>query len=372
MNLDLNKQQKILKVAAKDFLKKECPRDLYREMRDSEEDYPKKLWHKMADLGWMGVGIPEAYGGTDGDFIDQIILIEAMAEACLPAPFFNTVIIAGTALQLSKAESLKKDLLPRIADGELVCSFALIEPDNSYGYENIQASAVGDGDDFILTGTKLFVEYAGSSDYLLTVVAMGDRGLGVFLVETGSDGIGLRHLETLDYSKQCVVTLDKVRVPGGNLLASGAEADELLAALEERASVAKCADMLGGMQPAFDISVGYAKGREQFGVPIGTFQSIQHHCANMAVDVDSSRYIISLAACKIAQGEPAAKEAAMAKSYVSAAASRVVKLGHQIHGAISYCDEHDMHLFLRRCRAASVAFGDSEYHREKVAVALGL
>ena len=372
MDLNLNTEQKILKNSARDFLKKECPRDLFREMRESEEDYPKKLWKKMAELGWMGVGIPEAYDGTDGDFIDQTILVEAMAEACLPAPYFNTVIVAGTALQLSKAEALKKELLPKIADGTLVCSFALIDPNNSYGYSNIQTSAVKEGGDFILTGTKLFVEYARSSDYLLTVAKTADQGLAVLMVESGSDGISMRHLETLDHSKQCVVSLDKVKVPESNLLAIDVEADKLLEELELRGSVAKCAELLGGMQPAFDISVGYAKDREQFGVPIGTFQSIQHHCANMAVDVDSSRYITNLAAWKITQGQPATKEASMAKSYASAAASRVVKLGHQIHGAISYCDEHDMHLFLRRCRAASVAFGDSEYHLEKVAVELGL
>ena len=372
MNLDLNTEQKILKDSARDFLKKECPRDLFREMREAEEEYPKKLWKKMAELGWMGVGIPEVYDGVDGDFIDQTILIEAMAEACLPAPYFNTVIVAGNALLLSGSEDLKKALLPKIAAGKLVCSFALIEPDNSYGYSNIGMTATKEGDDYILDGTKLFVEYAKSSDHILTVAKTADQGLGVFMVETGSAGIEMKPLQTLDYSRQCAVIFEKVKVPGNNLLALGAEADQLLEDLEIRASVAKCAEMLGGMQPAFDISVGYAKDREQFGVPIGTFQAIQHHCANMAVDVDSSRYIASLAAWKIARGENATKEAAMAKSFISDASSRVVKLGHQIHGAISYCDEHDMHLFLRKCRAASVAFGDREYHLEKVAVELGL
>ena len=372
MNLDLNMEQKILKDSARDFLKKECPRDLFREMREAEEEYPKKLWKKMAQLGWMGVGIPESYGGVDGDFIDQTILIEAMAEACLPAPFFNTVIVGATALKLSGAETLKKELLPKIADGEMVCTFALIEPGNSYGYANIQMPAVREGDDYVLTGTKLFVEYARSADYLLTVAETADDGLGLFMVEAGSGGIQMKPLDTLDYTRQCAVTFDRVTVPGSRLLAVGAEAERLLEDLEVRVSVAKCAEMLGGMQTAFEMSVDYARNREQFGVPIGIFQSVQHHCANMAVDVDSSRYITSLAAWKISQGKTAAMEASMAKSFISDAANRVVKLGHQIHGAISYCDEHDMHLFLRKCRAASTAFGDREYHLEKVAKGLGL
>jgi len=213
--------------------------------------------------------------------------------------------IRASIRDLDSGSRVKKELLPKIADGKLVCSFALIEPDNSYGYSNIGATAAKEGEDYVLSGTKLFVEYARSSDYILTVAKISDQELGLFMVETNSPGIELKFLQTLDYSKQCAMILDKVKVPGKSLLASGAEAQKLLEALEERASVAKCAEMLGGMQPAFDMSVTYAKDREQFGQPIGTFQAIQHHCANMAVDVDSSRYITSLAAWKIARGEPA-------------------------------------------------------------------
>jgi alkylation response protein AidB-like acyl-CoA dehydrogenase len=372
MNLDLNTEQKLLKDSARDFLKKECPKSLVREARDAEEGYPKKLWKKMAKLEWMGVCIPEEYDGMGGDFIDLTILIEAMGEACLPAPFFSTVAVAGTALQLSAAETLKKELLPRIAAGELVISFALIEPGNTYGLANINTLAVEDGGNYILKGTKLFVEYAQSSDYLLVVANVSGKGLAVFLVETSSPGISTKPFKTLDYAKQCEVVLNDVSVPGMHLLALGSDAETLLQALEERAAVAKCAEMLGGMQAAFDMSVDYAKERVQFDRPIGSFQAIQHHCANMAVELGSSRYITSLAAWNISQGLPAAREVSMAKSYTNTASSLITKLGHQIHAAISYCDEHDMHLFLRKCKAASIAFGDTEYHLEKVAGELGL
>jgi len=372
VNLDLNKEQNLLKNSARDFLKKECPRDLLREARDAEADYPKKLWKKMAQLGWMGVAIPEEYDGMGGDFLDLTILVEAMGEACVPAPFFATVAIAGTALQLSASEILKKELLPKIAAGSCVIAFALIEPGNSYSLTNIQTTAVKKDGDYALTGTKLFVEYAGSSDFLLTVAAIPDKGLGVFLIKTDSPGIEMKQFKTLDYAKQCEVVFGDVQVPGKYLLAEGQDADRLLRDLEERAAVTKCAEMLGGMQAAFEMSVAYAKERVQFDRPIGSFQSIQHHCANMAIDVGSARYITNLATWNISQGLPAAKEASMAKSFTSAASNRVIKLGHQIHAAISYCDEHDMHLFLRKCKAASIAFGDAEYHLEKVAEELGL
>ncbi len=372
MNLELNKEQKLLKQAVKDFLKKECPLDLIRECREAKEDYPKKLWKKMAELGWMGVAIPEAYEGLDGDFTDLAILIEAMGEVCLPAPFFSTVVVGATALELSSAETLKKEVLPQIAAGDKTVGFALIEPGNSHGYTNIQTTAEKQGDNYLLTGTKLFVEYAQSSDYLLTVARAADEGLVILLVATGSAGIEMKPQQTLDYAKQCEVELNNVTVSGEYLLAKGEAAEKLLLNLEEKAGVAKCAEMLGGMQVAFDMSVAYAKERVQFERPIGTFQAVQHHCANMAIEVGSCRNITDLATRKITRGLHATKEAAMAKFYTNTASNRVVKLGHQIHAAISFCDEHDMHLYLRKCRAAAEAFGDQGYQAEKVAFELGL
>lgn len=372
MNLDHNTEQQLLKQSAVDFLKKECPRETLRENRSAEMDFPRKLWKKMAKLGWMGVAVPEEYGGTGGDFIDLTILVEAMGEACAPVPYFTTVVVAASAIELSESDPLKQELLPKIANGKLVFSYALIEPGNTYGFSNIRTSAVEDKEGYLLNGTKLFVEYAKSSDYILVVTDVPGKGLGVFVVQTDSPGIEMNMFKTLDYAKQCEVVFNDVKVPAKYMLALGPDAERLLGTLEEMAAVAKCAEMLGGMQPALDMSVTHAKQRHQFGRPIGSFQAVAHHCANMVIDVDCSRSITNLAAWKIAKGLPAAKEAAMAKSYTSAAANRVIKLGHQVHGAISFCDEHDMHLFLRKCKAASIAFGDTDYHREKVAMELGL
>lgn len=177
---------------------------------------------------------------------------------------------------------------------------------------------------------------------------------------------------TLDYSKQCEVRFSDVQVPSDKVVSTGKDAQALLLYLEQICAVGKCSEMLGAIQCVLDMTVQCAKDRSQFGQPIGGFQSIQHHCANMAVDVDSARYLTGLAAWKVSENLPAAKEVAMAKSFVSRVAIRVAKMGHQVHGAISFCDEFDMHLFLRKVQAASMAFGDSEFHQEKVAVELGL
>ncbi|MEH6909123.1 MAG: acyl-CoA dehydrogenase family protein [Oceanicoccus sp.] len=372
MNLDLNTEQTLLKNSAKSFLKEECPSSLIREVRESDQAFPQKLWKDMADMGWMGLGIDEKYEGIGGSASDVAVLMEAMGEVSLPAPFFTTVVVSGTTIQQSSNEEIKTKLLPLIVAGQLISSFALIEPNNEYGLTHIRTTATADGSNWIFSGTKLFVEYAKGAHYFLTVASVEGSGLIIAMIDATTDGIELKSMPTLDYSKQCEVVFNAVKVPAENILAVGEDAELILKHLEDICAVAKCSEMMGAIQSVLDVSVEYAKDRTQFGQPIGGFQAIQHHCANMAVDVDSARYLTGLAAWKLSQGMPATKEASMAKAFVSKAAVRISKLGHQIHGAISFCDEHDMHLYLRRSQSASMAFGSSEYHLEKVARQIGL
>jgi len=377
MDLGFNKEQKILKSSARDFLKKECPTSLIREMKNDRKGYSEILWNKMTDLGWMGVIIPEEYGGIGGSFLDLSILLEAMGEVCCPGPFFSTIVSGGLAILGNGSEEQKKALLPDLAEGRVILSLGLTEPGNWYGTENITATAVKDKENYIIEGTKLFVENAHIADYILCAARTGENmkskeGLTLFLVDSKTPGIKCKLLDTLAYDKQCEVIFDKVKVPEENIIGKEGQAWDLLESLQEKAAVAKCAEMVGCIQTAFNMSVAYAKERTQFGKPIGAFQAVQHHCANMVIDVDGSRFITYKAAWKISEGLPAAMEASMAKSWVSNASRKVTFLGHQIHGAISFCDEHDMHLFYRKAKAAETAFGDGNYHLEKVAGQLGL
>jgi len=377
MDLEFTEEQNMLKSAARNFMKKECPPSLMKEMRDDERGYPQELWDKMIELGWLGVVIPDEYGGIGGDFLDLSILLEAMGEACCPGPFFSTVVLGGLAILSAGSHEQKQELLPKLANGELILALALTEPGAWYGASGITTRAVADGDEYVIDGTKLFVENAHIADYILCAARIGEdespgEGLTLFLVDGRSQGIQCTLLKTLAYDKQCEVVFDKVRVPQKNILGKTGPAREMLDNLEEQAAVAKCAEMVGGLQAAFDMTIAYAKEREQFGRPIGTFQAVQHHCANMVIDVDGSRFITYQAACKIAKGLPVSMEAAMAKAWTSEASRRVTLLAHQIHGAISFCDEHDMHLYYRKAKAGEVAFGDGDYHLEKVARQLGL
>jgi alkylation response protein AidB-like acyl-CoA dehydrogenase len=377
MDLELTKEQKILKSSARDFLKKECPSSVMREMKEDEKGYPEALWKKMADLGWLGVMIPEAYDGIGGNYMDLAILLEAMGEACCPGPFFSTVVLGGLAILDAGSEEQKKMLLPKLANGDLILALAITEPGAWYGTSAINAQAITEKDEYVISGTKLFVENAHIADYILCAArtdtgGSSDEGLTLFLVDGKSKGVTCKVLDTLAYDKQCEVVFANVKVPVENIIGEKGKAFGLLENLQEKAAIGKCAEMVGCIQTSFDMTVAYAKERKQFGRPIGSFQAVQHHCANMVIDVDGARFITYQAAWKISEGLPASMEASMAKAWTSDASRRVTFLGHQIHGAISFCDEHDMHLYYRKAKAAEVAFGDGDYHLEKVAQQLGL
>jgi alkylation response protein AidB-like acyl-CoA dehydrogenase len=377
MDLDLDREQKMLKRSAQDFLKKECPPSLIREMKDDERGYPQKLWEKMVDLGWTGVMIPEKHGGIGGSFLDLCILLEAMGAVCCPGPFFSTVVLGGTAILLAGNDRQKQAVLPKIASGDLILALATTEPGSWYGVSNLTMSATQQKDDYVLNGTKLFVENGQIADYIICLARVDAsksdaKGLTLFLVDTQSSGVNCSPFNTLGYDKQSEVIFDNVKIPKDSVLGNVGQAGDILERLQELAAVAKCAELVGCIQTAFDMTVAYAKERKQFGRPIGCFQAVQHHCADMVVDVDGSRFITYQAAWKIAEGLPSSMEASMAKAWTSAASRRVTSLAHQIHGAIAFTEEVDVHLYYRRAKAGEIAFGDADYHLEKVARQLEL
>ena len=378
MDLGFSEEQEMLRKTARDFLETECPTSLVKEMAEDEQGYTSGLWGKMAELGWMGLALPEEYDGMGMSFLDLAVLLEEMGRACLPGPFFSTVVLGGLTILEAGNEEQKKELLPKIATGEAILTMALTEPSASYDPASITVKAVPDKDDYVISGTKLFVENAHIADYLICVARTNDGagkdedGITLFLVDGKSPGIATTLLKTIAGDKQCEVTFDNVRVPQKNMLCERDKGWPVVARILQKATVAKCAEMIGGAQAALDMSVAYAKERVQFGRPIGSFQAIQHHCANMVTDVDGSRFITYQAAWMVSEGLPATMEVSMAKAWVSESYRRVTQLGHQIHGGIGFCMDHDMPLYFKRAKAAEPTFGSADWHREIVARELGL
>jgi alkylation response protein AidB-like acyl-CoA dehydrogenase len=377
MDLGLTEQQEMLKLTTRDFLDKECPKSVVREMMEDERGYPPELWRKMADLGWMGLVFPGKYGGLEGDFFDLVVLLEEMGRACLPGPFFSTVVLGGLAILAAGTEKQKQALLPKIADGKMIITLALMEPNARYDALGVRTRATAGRGEYVINGTKLFVENAHIADYILCLVRTSENktaeeGLTLFLVDSKSAGIRCTLLNTLAADKQCEVVFEDVRVPTENILGEPNQGWAIVERLLEQATVAKCAEMIGGAQATLEMAVNYAKERVQFGRPIGSFQAIQHHCANMVTEISGARFITYKAAWMVSEQLPAAMEVAMAKIQTGHAYQQATVFGHQIFGAIGFCMDHDMHLYYRRAKAGEISFGDSDFYREKVAQELGL
>ena len=377
MNLTLSEEQEMLKKAARDFLTDKCPKEVTKEMEESEKGYSAELWQEMSELGWMGLAFPEKYGGGSMNFFDLSILLEEMGRACLPGPFFPTVVLGALPILDLGSEEQKREYLPKIASGEAIFTLALIEPGAGYDAASVTVKASPDKSDYVINGTKIFVPDGHITDYLLCIArtkeqAEPEGGITIFLVDAKSPGISHTVLKTIAGDKLCEVVFDQVRVPGGNILGRLDQGWNDVQKIVERAAVAKCCEMVGSIQRVLEITVDYAKERKQFGRPIGSFQIIQHYCADMATDVDGARFSTYQAAWMLSEGLPCAKEAAVAKAWTGEASQRVIALAHQIHGAIGVTREHDLQLYTRRAKAGELSFGDANFYREIVAREMGL
>lgn len=376
MDYGLNEQQQMLKTAASDFLEKECPTTLVRELEEDEKGYSPELWRKMAKLGWLGLVFPEEYDGMEGDFQDLVVILEEMGKAILPAPFISTVVCGGLTILDVGNEEQKKEFLPKIAKGEMILAFALTEPSATYQPSGVNLKAVAQGEEYVLNGTKLFIPFAHIADYLLCVAraedGQDDDGITLFLVDGKSPGLNYTLLKTIGSDRQCEVAFQDVRVPRKNILGEVDRGWLVVKRVLDQAAVAESALMLGGGQQVLAMTITHSKDRIQFGHPIGSFQVIQHKCADMLIDIEGSRYITYLAAGRLSKGLPYELEASMAKAWTSDAYQRICVHGQQIHGGVGLMTDHDMQLYFRRAKLSDQAFGDSVFHREEMALKMGL
>ena len=369
MKLTLTEEQEMIKKTACDFLADKCPKTFVKQMEESETGYSRELWQEMAELGWMGLVFPEKYGGGDMNFLDLAVLLEEMGRACLPSPFFSTVVLGGLPILDVGSEEQKQQYLPNLIRGEKIFTLALTEP----GYQNYDASSVtvkatpNDGN-YIINGTKLFVPDANIADYLICVArTKPENGITTFLADAKNPRINCTVLKTVAGDKLCEVVFDQMPVPKANILGQLNQEWSAVQRIIERAAVGKCCEMVGNIQRVLEMTVDYAKERKQFDRPIGSFQIIQHYCADMATDIDGAKFSTYQAAWMLSEGLPCTKEVAIAKAWISEASQRVVALAHQIHGAIGVTLEHDLHFYTRRAKAAELAFGDADFYREMVA-----
>ena len=378
MDFEFTQSQEMLRKTARDFLETECPSALVKEMELDERGYLPQLQRKMADLGWFGLVFPEKYGGVGGDFADLLVLLEEMGRVLLPGPFFSTVVLGGLSILEIGSEEQRQKFLPKIVNGEINLTMALAEPESRHSTDLVGVSAVADKDGYVINGVKVFVPYAHIADFIICTAktkeeAPAGEGISLFIVDRSkSPGIICNVLETIAMDKQCEVIFENTRVPKKSLLGELGHGLVYLEKLLQKATVARCAEMIGGSQQVLDMTVGYATQRVQFGRPIGSFQIIQSHCVEMLTLLEDFRLLTYQAGWKLSQGLPCAKEVSMSKARASEAYQAITVLGHEVHGGVGFDVEHPMGLYFRRAKAAELSFGDADFHREKIATELGL
>ncbi|TDD74256.1 acyl-CoA dehydrogenase [Actinomadura darangshiensis] len=357
MDLSLTEDQELIASTAREVLASRAATAGARALAGDPAGYSAALWKEMVELGWTGLAFPEEHGGVGGDFLDVCLLFEQLGYAQVPSPLLSSVASCGMPVARFGTPEQKDRRLTAIASGQIVTAAPLPWDRPEEG-----PTASRDGTEYVLDGTATFVPYAASAEHIL-VAARLDGEPHAFWVDASD--VTLQPLGTVGADRPCHVALDGVRAVD-SLGPEAAEAISLFGA------AGTCAEMVGAAQHVLDMTVRYATEREQFGKAIGSFQAVQHHCANMAIDVLGSRFIAYEAIWLLSASRDATQEVAMAKAWVSEAYERVCALGHQVHGAIGFTQEHDLHLFSEHAMATSLSYGDADHHFDNLASNLHL
>ncbi len=364
MYFDLTDEQQAIKSTANGFLASRFKSERIREIAGSDDGFDGSGWQEMAELGWAGLALPEEWGGQGLGVVDLAVLFEEMGYSLAPSPLLSNT-IAGLALSFAGSDEQRKRWLRPLAAGELRGAPALLDAGTSAEPLRFALEAEEAGDGLVLNGEKTLVMDAASADFFLIATADGRR----HIVERGADGVTVKPEESIDLTRRLSsVRLDGVKVAPENTLPGAAEDFH---PVFHRACVAIAAESTGLAQRALEMSVSYAKDRQQFGRPIGAYQAVSHRCAQMLLETENSRSAVYGAAWAAdAEPESLPLAASMAKAYASDAGWRVPDAAIQVHGGIGFTWEHDLHFFLKRGRANAASLGDAKWHRERVADAV--
>jgi alkylation response protein AidB-like acyl-CoA dehydrogenase len=367
MNFGFTEEQELLRQEVRKLLDAASPLETVRKVAETPEGYSRELWKQIAELGWLGLTIPEAHGGAGLGWVDLTVVLEEMGRTLFPSPFLATT-LAAAAIADAGSDAQKQRWLSRLADGSRIATLAVLEAGDRPGPAGIQLAATPLGDGFALSGEKVQVLDGAAADLLVVAFRTGRAADDVALavVERSAPGVAVENTPSIDATKRVArVRLDGARIAPDAVMGGAWPA---LARTLDRAAAAVTAEMVGAAEGALHLTVGYARQRSQFGSPIGRFQGVKHPLAEMYVDVESWKSLLYWAAWCIDRGEADAPRAvSLAKAYASEAFARIGIDAVQLHGGIGYTWEYDAQLYLKRSKWARPIFGDSDFHYDRVA-----
>lgn len=372
LDLELTEGEAILRKTALDFLRRDASKDVLQRLLDTDTGVTDDLWRKAVGMGWLGIVIPQEYGGSGYPLTSAGVLFEALGTAPLPGPYFSSGILSSLIVLHAGSEAQKSELLPALARGREIMALALTEPSCSWDPASIETTAAGRNGDFVLDGTKLFTMDAQAATKFIVVArteraANRDAGISLFLVDSKSEGVSVRRLPGFLAGQAFEVRLNGVKVPRSAMLGDqNAGWTPLEQAIVEAAPVL-CAYKAGGCQAVIDMTLEYSRIRVQFGQAIGKFQRVQDMIIDMLTHSDVARWATYEALWKIDTGQPATESVHLAKALSSHGYWEVCTLGHQVFSGVGYSRESPISFHTRVSRSLFHYLGEPAYHRQQLA-----
>lgn len=372
MDIKLSEEQEQLRDTACKFMDQECTGEFVRGIEKSELGYAPGMWRQMAEMGWLGISLPEACGGLELGTLDQVILAWQLGRRLCPSPYLPTVVIVGEAIARAGSEAQRRELLPKIVEGELVGAFAYQEFTRRFDPDAVELRAREDGDAWVLDGTKMFVEFAGAADLLLVVARTAEAsspgsGLTMFLVDAGSEGLACKHTPTVARDHHYELAFQGVRVPKERVLGGVGDAWSCLSGVIDKAAVVFSGFTGGVCEKMHEDATRYAQDRVQFDRPIGQMQLIQNYLATLIMEMYASETLTLFTAFNMDRGRPVHGYVAKTKAFAADTVNRVTYVGAQIWGGLGYMEEQDATLYLRRGKQYQQMLGGVDHWEEIVA-----
>ena len=357
MDLTLDDEQQMLADTARAFVDRSCPPEVARAL-DAGAREPNP-WSVIAGAGWAGLAVPEEHGGAGRGMTEVVVVAEQLGRGPVPSPLIATTALAALPILWLGSDEQRRRWLPELARGTRVGTLALLEDGMRDEWDVIGVRSVP-----TLSGTKILVPWTSAAALMLVATADGLR-----VVESAPPAVCAAAHDSLGGDPLATVVFDRA---DSEPLGRPEDARAAIERAVDHAAIAQLAYTVGVAERALELSVQHASGRQQFGRPIGSFQAVAHRCADMRVDIDACRYLAYQAAWSLDQNRPADIPVAAAKAFANEAMRRVCRHAHQVHGAIGFSTEHDLHLFTRRAKAFELSYGSRAHHRERLACAMGL
>ncbi len=369
MDLDFSEEQEMLREMVRGICKEHSSIEVVRAMEDAPVGYPAQLWKQLAESDLLGILLPEQYGGSAQSMLEAAIMYEEFGRALAPTPHFVSCILSGGVLALAGSEEQKKQWLPKIISGEAILTPAWHEPKNSCGPRGVQMRAVSDGDSFVLSGTKLFVQFASSATRLIVLARTGEgeTDVDLFLVDPKAPGIQLTQKMSLASDTQYRVDFANVRVAKSDRIGAAKSGWKIWDEVMHDGIILLAAQAAGGAQQALAMTVKYSLERKQFDQPLGAFQALAHNMADAATEIDGGTILVYEAAWARSKNKSIRTLAPMAKLFMCKVYRNTTAMAQQIHGGNGFTIEYDIQLFFRRAKQLQITWWDTSYLEELVA-----